>query len=306
MAARRRLLLTFALFGGLVIAGCSPPAPAAVPTASGFAPASLAAADSAEISDCMSRNGRAEQANCLLPIAEDLLGKVFAPVTESRDREFVAPRIITEDGGATTSCGAMTKVAYCPGDRVIVVPLDSLATLGDRAARDVDWSAGVLDYFRGLLNPEQMSVSGHYGVVTALAHEYAHHVQNLIGYVDVSTAEASRRPDERAEQSSELELTADCMAGWFAGASDASGAYGVTPEDQWAAVTALAEVGDDFRGELRGGSADAQSVTTFEHGASDERSSAWVAGVGMGLDGKEPFAACLEWSRSALLARTSG
>ena len=253
----------------------------------------------------MSRNGRAEQATCLLPIAEELLGRAFAPVTESRDREFVPPRIVTDDGGATTTCGVMTKVAYCPGDGVIVVPLDSLATLGDRAARDVDWSAGVLDYFRGLLKPEQMSVSGPYGVVTALAHEYAHHVQNLIGYVEVSAAEASRRPDERAEQSSELELTADCMAGWFSGASDASGAYGVTPEDQWAAVTALAEVGDDFRGELRGESADAQSVTTFEHGASDERANAWVAGVGLGLDGKEPFASCLEWSRSALLARTA-
>ena len=304
MADRRRSHIALALCSGLALAACASGAPIAVPSASGFRPASFAQGDSAEVSTCITQEDRAAEARCLLPLTEAALARAFAPVTESRGREFAPPRIITDDGGATTACGLMTKVAYCPGDHVIVLPLDSLTTLGDRAAREVEWSPSVLSYFRDQLEPQQLTVSGPYGVVTALAHEYAHHVQNLIGYVDVNTARVSQNPAARAEQSSELELTADCMAGWFAGASDDANAYEVTPQDQWAAVTALAEVGDDFRGEIRGASA-SLPATSFEHGAADERANAWVAGVGLGLDGEEPFAACLAWSQAALGERTS-
>jgi predicted metalloprotease len=289
------------------LAGCagfgSTP-PTAVPSASSFATAAVVAPKSLRSAkECSALPARAAQVKCLLPLAEVLLAQAYAPVVESRGITFTRPTVITESGGVETKCGRLDRTAYCPVDGVIVLPVDKLATLGDRAARDVKWSDQVMTYFRSALTEEQLQHGGAYGPVMALAHEYGHHVQQLLGYVSTNTAAMTEQPKRASELSSELELMADCFAGWIAGTVDAANAFEVEPIDQWAAVTALAEVGDDFVSESRGTPAEEVAAQTFDHGAANERANAWVSGVGVGLDGGEPYEKCLVVARDLIAGR---
>lgn len=275
------------------LAGCSG-APDAVPSASAFA---IPSVDGAGVPDqaaaCAAQADRAAVVACLLPLAEDLLAQAYAPIVTSRGLEFTRPTVSMAPGGAETKCGKLSSVSYCPQDHVISLPVARLVSLGDRSATEVEWGAETKDYFASKLTTGQLAQGGPYGAIMALSHEYGHHVQTLIGYEQINANEMKAQPDKAAYYSSEFELMADCFAGWSAGVLDAGKAFDVTPQDQWAAITALAEVGDDFIQENRGGASAGKSTATFDHGAANERANAWVDGAGLGLDGKEPYAGCL-------------
>lgn len=288
-----RLLSAILIGVALGVAGCGG-APEGVPSASGFAVSSASEAGNADrVAACAAAGNRATQVACLVPVAEDLLARAYAPVVESRGLTFARPTVVTDAAGAQTACGKLSQVSYCPQDGIVSLPLNRLQSIGDRAATEVEWGPESTAYFAEELTPEQLSQGGAYGAIMALSHEYGHHIQTLIGYEKVNADQMAAEPDKAANLSSEFELMADCFAGWTAAVLDKAGAYDVTPADQWAAVTALAEVGDDFMQENRGGAESVKPATTFNHGAANERANAWVEGVGLGLDKKEPYVACL-------------
>lgn len=298
-------LLALGLLSTLALVACTS-APTAVPSATGYAvPAFSDAAMASEVAACADLGSRREQTTCLLPHAEEAFATAYSPVVTSRGVEFTRPKVVTADQGAETACGTLTRVAYCPSDATIVLPLDRLATIGDRAATDVEWGPQTLGYFSAKLTPEQMASGGDFGAITALAHEYAHHVQSLIGYERMNADLMESQPAKASFYSSEFELMADCFAGWMAATLDQGGVYQVEGVDQWAAVTALAEVGDDFIQERRGGSAAVQPSQTFNHGAANERANAWVEGAGYGFDGLEPYQACLALADDLIDGRTA-
>lgn len=288
MIRRSTVIGAFACLG--LVTACSG-TPAEVPSATAFAVPSMIAAASGDASSCAALPSRREQAECLIPIAEDLLAEAYAPVVESRGIEFVRPTIVTDDAGATTECGELRRVAYCPVDYVITLPLTTASALGDRSATEVEWGAETRDYFASALTEDELASGGAYGAIMALSHEYGHHVQSLIGYERINADLMSSNPDQAARYSSEFELMADCFAGWTAAVLDQSEALSVSPLDQWAAITALAEVGDDFIQEDRG--RPVAPVEQFNHGAANERANAWVEGAGFGFDGKEPYGQCI-------------
>ena len=297
-------LPALALIAALALVGCSG-SPTAVPSASGFTiPDVTDATSAAAVDACDAIADRAQRAACLVPVAEQLLARAYAPVVESRGIAFTAPKVVTDAKGTTTACGDLTRVAYCPQDGTIVLPLAKFATLGDHAATQVEWGPQSMSYFTEVLTPDQLKVGGAYGAVMALSHEYAHHIQTLIGYERVNSQLMTDQPDKAPYYSSEFELMADCFAGWTAAVLDESGAFDIRPPDQWAAVTALAEVGDDFIQENRGSGAATKPAQTFNHGAANERANAWVQGIGLGLDGAEPYAQCLALADQLIDART--
>ena len=295
-----RALVGAVAVGSLVLAGCGGTSDA-VPSASGFGIASLASAQAATgLTECAAITDRAAQVDCALPYAAELLADVYAPIVESRGLEFTAPRLAYES--TETECGTLSNVAYCPQDATIVLPRQRLISIGDRSATEVEWGPQSMSYFTQELTPEQLSAGGSFGAVTALAHEYAHHVQALIGYERLNAEAMKAEPDKVPEISSEFELMADCFAGWASAVLDQQGAVQIEPIDQWAAVTALAEVGDDFIQEGRG--SDPEPPRTFEHGAANERANAWVEGAGYGFDGSEPYEGCLALSKQLISSRT--
>lgn len=146
-------------------------------------------------------------------------------------------------GGATESIGPH----YCPPDQRIYLDLD---------------------FFRELRN--QFGAPGDFAQAYVLAHEVAHHVQNLLGLND-RVVQAPR--DQQNEMSIKLELQADCFAGVWA--------YTVFQRDDLQegdlqeGLDAAAAVGDDRIQEEATGRIDREVWT---HGSSEQRMRWFSAG----------------------------
>ena len=115
-----------------------------------------------------------------------------------------------------------------------------------------------------------------------LAHEYGHHVQNLLGTND--RVRTSRGPTSDAVR---LELQADCYAGvWANHATTTPTANGqpliknISDDDIRRALDAASRIGDDFiQRELGGGRVD---ESQFTHGTSAQREKWFTTGLKSG------------------------
>jgi predicted metalloprotease len=166
-------------------------------------------------------------------------------------------------GGVQTGCGNATSAVgpfYCPADSEVYIDLGFFQELQQKFG----------------------ATGGPFVEAYVLAHEYGHHVQNLLG--TSSQVGQATGPDSGSVR---LELQADCYAGAWANHAtttpDASGdplIIGVTPEDVAAALDAAARIGDDYiQRELGGGTVD---TTQFSHGSSAQRQKWYTAGYETG------------------------
>lgn len=235
---------------------------------------------------------------CLVETYLPVLDAAFEPVVTSRGREFTSPTVELGPGGADTECGALTAPAYCPADQTLAIPLDKVSNLGDRAPdaalEKVLFNPAVREYFTRELTPEELTAGGSYAAVIAAAHEYAHHVQNLIGSLAVYQSQDGSDP---VAISRRIELEADCLTGWVSGYLDKTGAHVPTMLDNWAAATTLTEIGDDFID---------PSITEGGHGTVEQRVAAWQEGLIAGIQLTEPYAACMAITDQVLTGATGG
>jgi predicted metalloprotease len=154
-------------------------------------------------------------------------------------------------GQVSTGCGdATTDVGpfYCPAD--------------GKAYFDL----GFFDELRTRFGAQGGSFAQGYVV----AHEYGHHIQNLLG-----TSDRVGQGTGPTSGSVRLELQADCYAGvWAAHAPETRDANGqaiftsVTEQDITTAIQAAGSVGDDTIQRKMGGSVD---ESAFTHGSSADR-----------------------------------
>ena len=149
-----------------------------------------------------------------------------------------------------SACGAAESATgpfYCPGDRKVYLDLGFFAELSQR-----------------------FGAPGDFAQAYVIAHEFGHHVQNLLG----ATARVHQDPTPGANSASvALELQADCYAGvWGHDASQQgrldAGGVELEPGDAEEALRAAAAIGDDRLQRMGGGRI---APERFTHGSSAQR-----------------------------------
>ena len=181
------------------------------------------------------------------------LGSRYVPT----DTVFFQSSVQTSCGGASSGSGPF----YCPADQLVYIDLSFFDTL-----------------------KEQFGAEGGLFVdAYVLAHEYGHHVQNLLGINQQVT------PGETGPTSGtvRLELQADCFAGAWANHAetvpDDSGApliEEINQDDVDRALDAAARIGDDFIQENLGSGRIDQDA--FTHGSSEQRQKWFMTGYETG------------------------
>jgi predicted metalloprotease len=136
-----------------------------------------------------------------------------------------------------------------------------------------------LGFFRELRS--RFGAPGDFAQAYVIAHEFGHHVQNLLGISDDVRTDQQKDPGGANELSIRLELQADCLAGVWA-----HSAYEqklLESGDLEEGLAAAAAVGDDRIQKQAGAAVDPESWT---HGSSEQRTT-WFR---KGFDGGDPGA----------------
>jgi uncharacterized protein len=177
------------------------------------------------------------------------------------------------NGGVRTGCGGASSETgpfYCPSDKHVY--LDT-------------------SFFKDMLQGQLGAKGGPFSVAYVLAHEYGHHVQDLLG-----TMGKVRTQKGEASDAVRLELQADCYAGMWTKyattAEDADGQpyiIGLTQDDVDRAFDAAAAVGDDRIQRRSSGRVDPEQWT---HGSAEQRKRWFGTGLENGtLEACDTFAA---------------
>lgn len=156
-----------------------------------------------------------------------------------------------------TSCGDATSAAgpfYCPADENVYLDLA---------------------FFREL--EQRFGAPGDFAQAYVIAHEFGHHVQNLVGTMGQVQVAQRDDPGSANDLSVRLELQADCYAGvWGHSAYQENQ---LEEGDLEEGLQAAASVGDDRLQERAGVRVDRE---TFTHGSSQERQDWFLRGFNEG------------------------
>ncbi|MEN3304099.1 MAG: uncharacterized protein V7603_301 [Micromonosporaceae bacterium] len=209
--------------------------------------------------------------NSIQDFWQDELPKAYGMAYQKAGTEFFSGQTQTGCGAADSGTGPF----YCPADRKVHIDLT---------------------FYQELTN--RFGAKGEFAQPYVLAHEYGHHVQDLVG----TMAKVNRAEQQGGSSANRfsvmLELQADCFAGvWAKHATETTDAAGhkiftaVAAQDIQDAVNAAGSVGDDAIQRQAGQQVNQDS---FTHGSSAQREHWFTQGYQTGdPKGCDTFAGAL-------------
>jgi predicted metalloprotease len=215
-----------------------------------------------EIANCETGEQANADLDCRLDAASDSLDTYWPTQVDN----YRTTSVILFDDQTNTGCGAATSAVgpfYCPADETIYIDTSFYAELSSTYG----------------------ATGGPLAEMYVLAHEWGHHIQNVLGTMD-GLDQSSTGP---TSDSVRLELQADCYAGAWVGAAtdDGTGTAFLEPissEELAQALSAASAVGDD---RIQGTEANSE---TWTHGSSEKRQQWFTAGYEGGPASCDTFA----------------
>jgi uncharacterized protein len=229
---------------------------------------------SQELAHCEFGSDANEDPDCArVAIVNSIQSYWAAALPRQANRQYVAGDTVIFSDRVSTGCGGASSDVgpfYCPPDQQVY--LDTT-------------------FFRDMLEGQLGGSGGDFAEAYVLAHEYGHHVQNLLG--TMGRVRTQQGPTSDAVR---LELQADCYAGmWSRHATDVAGADGevfiqdLTREDIEEALDAARAVGDDRIQQRTSGRVNPDAWT---HGSAEQRMRWFMTGREKGsLQACDTFAA---------------
>lgn len=179
----------------------------------------------------------------VLAETEDVWGSMF----QASNLTYQEPQLALFSGVTNSACGTAQSAMgpfYCPLDQTVFLDMD---------------------FFRVM--EQQLGSQGEFARAYVISHEVGHHVQNLLGVLEQTTAARQRSNQSRSNAISvQVELQADCYAGVWANA--ARDRLNLTDDDIRSALDTAARIGDDA---LQQQSQGAVVPDSFTHGSSEQR-----------------------------------
>ena len=221
--------------------------------------------DTGRYANCKTGQDAQESEDCTRVAVENSLTNYWSEALPAQsDTRFQPEQSVQTFTGATgTGCGNATSQVgpfYCPTDQTIY--LDTT-------------------FFEDVLQQQLNGPSGAFVEPYVLAHEYGHHIQNLMGTMGKVRTQQGPNSD-----SVRLELQADCYAGmWTKNATSTDNAQGeplileLSQDDISQAIAAAKAVGDDRIQKKTSGRVNPESWT---HGSAEQRQRWFMTGYQSG------------------------
>ena len=244
------LILAYALLGGNPndIAGLLEPG-----AVTGSGPESSALA-----TDCQTGEDANTRQDCrLLGYVNSIQAYWADEFARSSSGAYVPAQTVLFSGATQSGCGTASSATgpfYCPPDGLVYIDL------------------GFFDELRSRFG----ATGGSFAQGYVVAHEYGHHVQDLLGILGSQMA----RGEGPSGGSVRTELQADCLAGVWANHAEAGILAPLTDAEIADGLDAAAAVGDDRIQEAVTGRVDPEGWT---HGSSEQRQKWFTIGYGSGV-----------------------